>query len=779
MVGVLKCQKQTLSIVKISNIVGDTINYLDFSFLLSPEWDDCAIVAHFTNADTNTTYDMLLDADREIKTEAGLNLQAGHYRLYLHGTRDDYRIVSDYVNLYIAESGVLDGGPVPIEPQSLGEQILTVANTAAAIANSVRADADAGAFDGVRGPAGPSGPPGPQGPKGDKGDKGDTGAAGAQGPKGDTGDTGAQGLQGLQGIQGPKGDTGDPGEVSQAQMESAISAAVDPVTAQLADVVSEVGKRYEKSDADKLYIAMLTKDNYYAVMRAWFEANGAGIIADLSVLCERWYQITRTGWEGGTQFWQPDQSSLSTGTKVGDNAGMTCVPSTNTTAGQDDYAGVPLFAPIDCNWYLDDAGKRHIRAIKGVDSLYTYVNNEADKPVGVIQMAPWIKVDEEAATYTYWMTDMAQEAGYVPVAEAVDLDGTVHSWVVHSKYGMGDAYSSISGVPTRVWDVSHNSQIASIRTAMGSNVYCGKSCADDTWMKFHVYIKYASLTLDNIMNGCCSYYNETLKPAVAETGVKRVLVTAAQAAGLLVGSTVCLGSATYGSKATQCSVVDRARISSIETVEVGGVSYSAVNLDIAENIDTTTEQFLTTMSWYTGATDDVLGNDGSPYSNTSSKEPYKLQGIEQSYGFYEVMGDTILQYASVDGRNVLRCMVCRDATKIATSATADYEAAGYTVDCPEAAAWMYIRKLGFNALMPECMFPVDIAGGSSSTFTRDALYILAVSSGNYEWRALGSLDSGLTITGLSCANANGGLSDAAWPFGGRLSPNGSRGVYTA
>lgn len=555
--------------------------------------------------------------------------------------------------------------------------------------------------------------------------------------------------------------------------------ALSDVTAQLADVVSEVGKRYEKTDADKLYIAMLTKDNYYAVMKAWFAANGSAIVADLSVLCERWYQITRTGWEGGTQFWQPDQSSLSTGTKVGDNAGMTCVPSTNTTAGQDDYAGIPLFAPIDCNWYLDDAGKRHIRAIKGVDSLYTYVNNEADKPVGVIQTAPWIKVDEEATTYTYWMTDKAEKIGYVPVAEAVDLDGTVHSWVVHSKYGMGDAYSSISGVPTRIWDVSHNSQIAAIRTAMGSNVYCGKSCADDTWMKLHVYIKYASLTLDNIMNGCCSYYNATLKPAVAETGVKRVLVTAAQAAGLLVGSTVCLGSAAYAGKAAQCSVVDRAKIVSIETVEVGGVSYFALNLNVSDNFDTTTELFLTTMSWYAGSCDDVKGNDGSPYSNTSSKEPYKLQGIEQSYGSYEIIGDTILQYGTVDGQNVLCCMICRNAKKITTSVTADYEAAGYTVDCPAASAWMYIRKLGFNAAHPDCMFAIDIVGGSSSTFTRDAIYILAVASGVYEWLALGFLSLGLTRAGLSCAGANVGLSIADWAIGGRLSPNGSRGEYVA
>lgn len=48
----------------------------------------------------------------------------------------------------------------------------------AAIAQSVRDDADAGRFDGAQGPAGPAGP---VGPKGEQGDKGDPGPAGSDG----------------------------------------------------------------------------------------------------------------------------------------------------------------------------------------------------------------------------------------------------------------------------------------------------------------------------------------------------------------------------------------------------------------------------------------------------------------------------------------------------------------------------------------------------------------------------------------------------------------------
>ena len=125
----------------------------------------------------------------------------------------------------------------------------------AAIAQSVRDDADAGLFDGAQGPAGQIGPVGPQGPKGDAGPKGETGATGAagangkdgitptigdngnwylgdtdtgkpsrgetgqQGPKGDTGETGPQGPQGEQGpqgIQGPPGEIGPQGPAGPA-----------------------------------------------------------------------------------------------------------------------------------------------------------------------------------------------------------------------------------------------------------------------------------------------------------------------------------------------------------------------------------------------------------------------------------------------------------------------------------------------------------------------------------------------------------------------------------
>lgn len=98
--------------------------------------------------------------------------------------------------------------------------------------------------------------------------------------------------------------------------------------------------------------------------------------------------------------------------------------------------------------------------------------------------------------------------------------------------------------------------------------------------------------------------------------------------------------------------------------------------------------------------------------------------------------------------------------------------------CPASSNWNYIKRLGHDPSMPEIMAPC-VGDGSSSTFTRDAIYILAQNSGNYEWQALGHLGCGLAGAGLSRAYADSGLTGAHWGIGGRLSANGSRGEYAA
>jgi hypothetical protein len=535
----------------------------------------------------------------------------------------------------------------------------------------------------------------------------------------------------------------------------------------------------DKSSNDGLYLALLNRTNYKGIMKAWFEYNGSEIMDDLSALCDKWYEITRTGWRGGTRFNDPSISDISLGVKTGDNSPLSCVPSTSTASNTDDYAGIPLFACRDCNWILDADGEPHITAIEGIKSATPFERYNPTRFVGVLQMAGWQRVDSDATSYIYLYTDEIGAAGFNPLPEAVRMDGSIRSWVVHTKYAAGDNLGSYSGAPIRAWDMSHNTCLTGFRSAWG-NRYCGRTTADEAFIKWMVYLKYASLTLDGIMNGCVLYQYTSYKPAVAETGVQRVLLTTAQGANLLVGSTVCLGTAAYTSKANQCSVVDRKKIISIETVTISSTQYSAIYIDNGGVLfDTTTAQFLTTMQWYSGACDGVRGNDGSPTNPTGSKEPAMVQGVEILVGGYEIICDSILTYSNDGTTSRVKPYVCRDATQLATAKNASYTACAYDCACQTGAnAWQYSKKLGRDDVRPVIMFP-NMVGGSSTTYLKDGAYLRggAALTGDNEWLSLGALHHG-AIAGLSCLSAGDALSSATCYIVARLSATGNRGEWT-
>ena len=529
-----------------------------------------------------------------------------------------------------------------------------------------------------------------------------------------------------------------------------------------------------KAYVDEHIKHILTPENYKEVMKEWFEANGCNAMSDVTELCERWYNISRTGWLGGTKFSKPSESTLSTGTKIGDNATLTCTPSTNTTAGKDDYAGIPLFVPLDCHANLDSDGKMHITAIDGICGEFN--RYDTTKITAVIQMAPWVKYSEDAVSFTWEYTDQKNLPGFEPWCDSIELDGHIRNFVCHVKYALDDTYGSASGQKVRTWDVSHNSARTAIKSAKG-NRYCAITSSDLAWIKMMMYIKYGSLTMDNIMAGCFSYYNHP-NIAVAETDVERVIVP--KSSVYVVGSTVCVGGDYSGTKSTMVSVVDRAVITSIETVTIDGAEYTALNLDNGGvKFSTTTDNFITTMPWRTGATDNVKGNDGSPISNSSVKEPYKLQGIELMMGCYEVMGDVILKHVTVDGVQYQKAFVVRDVTKNATSVTSDYIEPEYGFPVQDSSKWVFIGSNGRDGNLPELIFP-DSVGGTSSTLTRDEYYIETTSDGALREALLFCrLDHSLAHGGVSTVVGNGSLGNTNWYIGSRVSLNGNRGEWAA
>lgn len=538
-----------------------------------------------------------------------------------------------------------------------------------------------------------------------------------------------------------------------------------------------------------------TKAGYEKAMRTWFNCKlpKEWNASDLTALVEEWYNITRVPWDGGTEFWQDDVSAVSTGTKYGDNAGLVCTPSTDTVANVDDYAGHPCFAVKDCNWIIDQNTKDVlITAIDGITDNFERSNPA--KLVGVLQMNMYAYEEETGKSFRRGLTSTKKNYSNIGAPFGVKYsDNTFRSFTIHGKYMMGlvnGKPTCCAGVAPRARDVSHNSEHTTA-ALLGSGYSCG-TVTDLTFLKFMANIKYGSLTLDGILQGCCSHYynNPALLP---EQGVRRVLISANNA-NYPVGSRILIGqrgtssdTGDRGSSPTYAiSGAEGRRVTQVEQVTIDSTAYTALYVDgepfdtVVDNETTSNTTYVRSWHWTAGDCDGVLGNDGSPVSCTNGKYPAKLQGIEFMVGGYEVLADVILKlYQGTEdtSKYYYEPYVCKDATKYSTSITADYEATGIVTEQPATSAWNYIVKEGYSPL--GVLFPTKYTGGSSSTYTRDQVYLNAATVSTREWLAFGALSNGSSLAGLSCLLGSGSLSDAHWYLLGRLSPNGCRGELAA
>lgn len=127
-------------------IAADSLKFLTAQFhFIGDEWDGYTRWAHFRKGET--VYDIELDEDDRITEEDALNLTAGEWDVYMTGTKDTARLTTVVVIMTVKESGLIDA-PLHVIPQSVAEQIDAKAAQALAVANAVKAAADAGKFNG-------------------------------------------------------------------------------------------------------------------------------------------------------------------------------------------------------------------------------------------------------------------------------------------------------------------------------------------------------------------------------------------------------------------------------------------------------------------------------------------------------------------------------------------------------------------------------------------------------------------------------------------------------
>lgn len=509
--------------------------------------------------------------------------------------------------------------------------------------------------------------------------------------------------------------------------------------------------------------------------------NGGGVENALS----NYFALRRNGKVFTTKIYKWETSTSPVGVKMNANENMVAEPSVGRTEGRDDYAQYGLFHHFTCNFSVDENGFNHVDALEGQIGFTKYGKVQ----VGEVTMSAWFGIEDTTEAVLYHYSDSQTELTPYPMKESVNPDGTISPFMIHAKYAAGDIdgvpYSSKGLAPANGCQatqarnpVSYTGMITYMHKLGGH--YCGTTSWDLFYRQLMMIIKYATTHSQSIMAGCTSYSNQN-QNLVEETGVMRVVLTKAQAAGYVIGSYVSIGDVGSNTNKDRYFSYIHNKAYSVKVTKIEDVddSNAAVYVDAPEAFDTTLTTWITTMPWHSGATDEVAGSDGSPNSNTNGKDPYKIQGIETCIGAYEVLGNVVMDIVTgPDGNPARDVYVCEDASTLSSNIAtvrANYKKAiaqvAYT-----AASWKYITEETTDPNLG-IMIPTKVGGGSTTGFA-DGLYTDTGTSGQREWLALGYLSFGARA-GLWLLRADAGWSTTGWDIVSGVSPNGTRGEWQA
>lgn len=542
----------------------------------------------------------------------------------------------------------------------------------------------------------------------------------------------------------PKGEKGDAATVTVGEVRTGAAGSVP--------VVTNVGTSHDaifnfvipKGDKGDFGIGYLAPE--------YDESNGQYTNESI----EGYFANGRNGKEYGIRIPKTAETDC---IKLGANANIP-VPTTSTIAspGNDPYIseGGP-FRYLVANCGVDENGVPFCTGIKG-DGHFSF------KPAKdqVVSMVPifWIKIEVYETYIDLWISD-TWHPGYKVFAGSVLPDGRLRPYIPIARYGLsidieGNA-RSVSGAKCETLTISHNSLITQCKTA--TTGYSGKTSMDELYVKIMFLMKYATKNSQKYFSQCSGYYYQYLL-SVAETGVKRVILTNAQADTLLVNSGMQMGTNTTGSNNTDRSDILTRDIfydEQITRIEPYDENHKAVYFDnVIDVFNTTTSCLLSTSHWWTGVCDDVYG-DGSPSNCTNQKEPFVIQGIELGYGFFEIVGNEI--FANKDGLG-WDLYVNYDSRNEVTGVNDNYKQIDLNLANAGHGLYPYIDY--------GCSFQSTATGGSTSTGMCDYMWVDKIeTTGEREVLSLGALNYG-GYAGLWCV-AGGGLDGTGCGIGSRLS----------
>lgn len=431
----------------------------------------------------------------------------------------------------------------------------------------------------------------------------------------------------------------------------------------------------------------------------------------------------------------------STVTRLYDAVGLTAAVGTDTDTAVNDFDSIaPWSTRRRCCGYWDDSGQFVINAYEGEPGYTTDGSNGevwVEQSLWYYQHTVSEDGVEEITISTY------QYPGFSPAPIFLSQGGQAQPYL--KAYTAAYPMATVDGKPTSRSGVfpgtySLNSAMTAARTAGES--YCTTTVGEwySDWLL--MVVEFATRNLQSIMVGATQLPWYTTHTALeAETGVNRIIISAANASGYVVGQTIGIGTTQGGDQ-----VCSNRRITSIETVEGGAaINFNGAPVDIAVG------NMIYSLAWITGICDGVQSSSGSPTSNTSGKYQCIYRGKEKPYGdCFEWCCDVLFQRrgaGSSEDPYTYTAHYLPDPTKYSNgSITEDYVQLGYGV--PETDG--YAIELGLDERFPWVRIPSAL-GGSTSTYYSDYYQYprSAVTAGR-----LGGYWAGGGGAGPACWNCN-------------------------
>lgn len=512
---------------------------------------------------------------------------------------------------------------------------------------------------------------------------------------------------------------------------------------------------------------LLDGANTTRVFWLWYPRALAAGESDKYKLLSRFATAAAQAWNGKTYTLRSYDQSVSGITKMtpmddlaDKAAAQLCTE--NTEAIEDWADEDPMTWYIRANALSLEDGTMNITYFEGEDGFD--ITGE-DAPVYTFAIALWIKEWNDGA-YDYISFRTTKGSGYYPDAGDVDPKNKKRPITWHATFpgGLDSKGALTSGAGIKAYNFASAKE--GIQKARQKTIYEGlwNDC-DTRWILRMWQLRHFDLENSNIAEGCTNY-NYQYMAALPEENVKRVLLSASQAAGFIVGSTVSVGDMGAQSNkdrwnAWMRNLADLVKVSSIEKVTVNGAEYTAINLDISGTITTTATTCISTMPWHSGATEALPGHkDGCTFSLTAGKTPLRVAGVEVLDGSYTIGLDPLYETAANEaGGFDYTVYQCRDSQKLSGSITADYEDTGI-VYSGMPSGWNYVKAFIKSKL--GVLFP-KLTGGSSTTYFKSAFFGAGSAGVRCPWWFASLLSGGRA--GL--AAGSGGVAPGGSFWGGR------------